>query len=130
VVAFLEQQVKDLSQPQTTPPQAAPQTSQALAAPKTEPKPIAEAEPSLSSPASATRPFEGKTFVITGKLLALSFEQAKALIEAVGGQINEHPSAQTSYVVVGANPGKKLKKAEKYGTPQLTETQLLALLEP
>jgi NAD-dependent DNA ligase len=131
VVAFLEQQVKDLSQQKVNPPQTSP-TAQAVAEPKPEPKPIAEAEAdsSSASKASVAKPFEGKTFVITGKLLGLSFEQAKALIEAAGGQINEHPSSQTSYVVVGVNPGKKLNKAEKYGTPKLTETQLLELLEP
>jgi NAD-dependent DNA ligase len=66
--------------------------------------------------------------VITGKLEVLSFEQANALIEAAGGQINEHPSSQTSYIVVGKNPGKKLKKSEKYNTPQLSEVELMALL--
>jgi chromosome segregation ATPase len=69
-----------------------------------------------------------QSFVITGKLASLSAERVKTLIEAAGGRINAHPSAKTSYIIVGQNPGSKLQKAEKYGVPQLTETQLLDLL--
>jgi NAD-dependent DNA ligase len=129
VVAFLEQQVKDLSpsgqqgdRPVSSPPAPPPAISSVS-------KSVAEAIAPSSSEIRPNRPLEGRTFVITGKLDALSFDQAKSLIEAAGGQINEHPSSQTSYVVVGRNPGKKLIKAEKYSTPQLTEAELLALLE-
>ncbi|NJM76272.1 MAG: hypothetical protein HC852_11365 [Acaryochloridaceae cyanobacterium RU_4_10] len=90
---------------------------------------IAEPEAVVSTTkTSAHQKLAGKTIVITGKLKTLSSDRAQSLIEGAGGTINEHPSSQTSYVVVGENPGKKLKKAEKHNVPQLTEAQLLELL--
>lgn len=52
----------------------------------------------------------------------------KTIIQEAGGTINTHPSSKTSYVVVGKDPGNKLKKAEKYSIPQLSEQQLMELL--
>ncbi len=42
--------------------------------------------------------------------------------------INKRVGTNTN-IVVGKNPGSKLKKSEKYNTPQLNEAELLALLD-
>jgi hypothetical protein len=70
----------------------------------------------------------GQAFVITGKFKQVGAEKVRSLIESEGGTINTHPSHKTNYIVVGENPGNKLQKAEKYGTPQLNEAELLELL--
>ena len=70
----------------------------------------------------------GQTFVLTGMLPTLGRNQAKALIEKAGGKVTSSISAKTTYLVVGEAAGSKLEKAEKLGIPQLTENQLLALL--
>ena len=73
-------------------------------------------------------PLEGKTFVLTGTLPTLSRRDAKAKIEANGGKVTSAISSKTSYVVVGADAGSKLEKAEKLGIKRLSESDLLALL--
>jgi NAD-dependent DNA ligase len=79
-------------------------------------------------PANSKQPFAKKSVVITGKLSVLSAEKAQALIQEAGGQVHSIPSSKTSYIVVGQDPGNKLKKAQKYKVPELTEAQLLELL--
>jgi DNA ligase (NAD+) len=74
-------------------------------------------------------PLAGKTFVLTGTLPSLSRSEAKALIEQHGGKVTGSVSAKTSYLVVGAEAGTKLAKAEQLGIPQLSEADLLALLQ-
>ena len=70
----------------------------------------------------------GKTFVLTGSLPTLSRSEAKAKIEAAGGKVTGSVSSKTSYVVVGEEAGSKLAKAEKLGITQLSEADLLELL--
>jgi DNA ligase (NAD+) len=76
-----------------------------------------------------TGPLTGKTFVITGTLAAMSREQAKARLEALGGKVTNSLSGATSYLVVGDSPGSKLDKATKLGVATLDEAAFLALLE-
>jgi DNA ligase (NAD+) len=78
-------------------------------------------------PAAAGR-LGGKTFVLTGTLPGLSREQAAALIEARGGKVTGSVSKNTDYVVVGADPGSKLAKAESLGIALLDEDGLKRLL--
>jgi len=74
-------------------------------------------------------PLMGKTFVITGTLAALSREEAKARIEALGGKVTNSLSSRTDYLVVGESPGTKLDKATKLGVATLDEKAFVALLE-
>jgi DNA ligase (NAD+) len=73
-------------------------------------------------------PLAGKTFVITGTLPNLSREVATERLEAAGAKVTSSVSKKTDYLVLGAEPGSKLAKAEKLGTEILDEDGLLALL--
>ena len=70
----------------------------------------------------------GKTFVLTGALERWSRDQAKALIESLGGKVIGSVSKKTGYVVVGAEPGSKLAKAKALGVEALDEKQFARLL--
>ncbi len=71
----------------------------------------------------------GKTFVITGSLETMSRDEAKKKIKELGGKVAESVSKQTSYVVVGSEPGSKKDKAEKLGVEILNEISFLKLIK-
>jgi DNA ligase (NAD+) len=71
----------------------------------------------------------GKTFVITGTLERWSREEAKELIESLGGKVTDSVSKKTSYLVVGAEPGSKLDKANALGVPTLDESAFAKLVK-
>jgi DNA ligase (NAD+) len=73
-------------------------------------------------------PLAGLEFVLTGKLDSLSRSEAEAKIKALGGKAGSDVTRKTSYVVVGADPGSKLAKAEKLGIKTLSEAEFLELL--
>ena len=70
----------------------------------------------------------GKTFVITGTLPTLKRDETKALIQKAGGKVTDSVSKKTDYLVVGEDAGSKLEKAQELGISQLSEAQLLELL--
>jgi len=74
-------------------------------------------------------PLAGLEFVLTGKLESLSRAEAEARIKVLGGKTGSDVTRKTSYVVVGADPGSKLAKAEKLGTKTLSEAEFLKLLD-
>ncbi len=76
-----------------------------------------------------SQPLSGKTFVITGTLPTLKRDEAKELIQKAGGKVTNSVSAKTDYLVVGEDAGSKLEKAQTLGITQLSEAQLLELLE-
>ncbi len=84
-------------------------------------------DPAEAPPAAG--PLAGLTFVFTGTLGSPSREQARDLVIRAGGKTATAVSRATSYVTVGADPGSKALKAEKFGVPRLSEAEFLALLE-
>ncbi|NEQ12530.1 MAG: NAD-dependent DNA ligase LigA [Moorea sp. SIO3E2] len=76
-----------------------------------------------------TQALTGKTFVITGFLSTLKRREAKDLIQNAGNKVASDVSAKTDYLVVGKDAGSKLKKAQELGITQLTEFQMLELLQ-
>ena len=76
----------------------------------------------------ASSTIAGKTFVLTGTLPNLTREQAKEMIESLGGKVAGSVSKKTDYVVAGTEAGSKLEKAQQLGLSIINETQLLDLL--
>ena len=72
--------------------------------------------------------FSGQTFVITGTLDSMSRDEAADRIKALGGKVSGSVSKKTSYVVVGADAGSKLQKAQELGVQTLDEAAFLSLL--
>lgn len=70
----------------------------------------------------------GKTFVITGTLPTLKRHEAKAMIQKAGGKVTDTVSNKTDFIVVGADGGSKLQKAQSLGINQLDEANLLEML--
>lgn len=68
-------------------------------------------------------PLHGKTFVFTGALQNFSRDEAKAIVEELGGRPSSSVSKNTDYVVVGENPGSKYEKAKKLGVKIITEEE-------
>ena len=74
-------------------------------------------------------PLAGQEFVITGRLEAFTREEAEAEIKALGGTAKDNVTRNTTYLVVGADPGgSKLARAQTPGTRQINEEELLRLL--
>ncbi|MDR3490889.1 MAG: NAD-dependent DNA ligase LigA [Gammaproteobacteria bacterium] len=69
----------------------------------------------------ANLPLKDKTFVLTGTLQDFSREEAKEKLENLGAKVAGSVSAKTSYVVVGADAGSKLKKAQELGVSIMDE---------
>ncbi|MBW1803767.1 MAG: NAD-dependent DNA ligase LigA, partial [Deltaproteobacteria bacterium] len=74
-------------------------------------------------------PFEGKTFVLTGTLDAFTRDEAKRIIEDMGGRVASSVSGKTHFVVAGANPGSKYNKALGLGVETLNEDAFRKMVE-
>lgn len=73
-------------------------------------------------------PLSGKTFVFTGALSAFTREEARRLVESLGGRVASGVSRKVDYVVVGADPGEKLRKAQELGITILSEEEFRRLV--
>ncbi|MBI5529882.1 MAG: NAD-dependent DNA ligase LigA [Candidatus Doudnabacteria bacterium] len=69
-----------------------------------------------------------KTFVITGSLETMSRDEARQRIRELGGKTTESVSKQTSFVVVGSEPGSKYEKAKKLNIKILNENEFLDII--
>jgi DNA ligase (NAD+) len=71
----------------------------------------------------------GQTLVVTGTLESMTREEAQEALVALGAKVSKSVSKKTSFVVVGAEPGSKARKAEELGVRVLDEKAFVALLE-
>lgn len=76
-----------------------------------------------------TFPLDGLKFVFSGGLERFTRREARDLVEGAGGRATSSVSGETSYVVVGENPGSKVDDAQSEGVPTLDEEAFLELLE-
>lgn len=72
--------------------------------------------------------FAGKSFVLTGTLASMSRDEAADKIKERGGKVLAALSRKTDYLVVGAEAGSKLQKAQTLGVALLDEGQFLSML--
>lgn len=73
--------------------------------------------------------FKGKTFVLTGTLQNMTRDEAAEIIKKMGGKTSSSVSKNTSYLVVGENPGSKLDKAENLGVIILSEDEFQHMIK-
>lgn len=74
------------------------------------------------------RGFEGKTFVLTGRLSSLARDEAGDLVRELGGKVAGSVSKKTDFVVAGEDAGSKLKRAVELGIEILGEEQFLKMV--
>jgi DNA ligase (NAD+) len=67
--------------------------------------------------------------VITGTLAGLQRDAAEDSLRELGAKVSGSVSKKTSYLVVGADAGSKLAKAQSLGVTILDEAALARILE-
>lgn len=77
---------------------------------------------------AGAQPLAGQTFVLTGALDAMTRDEAKEKLQALGAKVSGSVSKKTSVVVAGAEAGSKLAKAESLGVEVWDEERLLQFL--
>lgn len=70
----------------------------------------------------------GKTFVFTGTLKSFGRDEARNIVESLGGITASSVSKKVDYVVVGEEPGSKLEKARELGIRILTEEEFKKMI--
>lgn len=60
-----------------------------------------------------TGPLEGKTIVITGKLLNMTRQEATQLLKKLGAKVTSSVTSQTDLLLAGEKPGSKWTKAKQ-----------------
>jgi DNA ligase (NAD+) len=85
--------------------------------------------PKLDPAQAAGAPLANLTFVITGTLADMQREQAEDALRALGAKVSGSVSKKTSFLVVGADAGSKLAKAQSLGVRILDEAALATILQ-
>ena len=85
-------------------------------------------EPAAAKAQDNAGRLEGKTFVLTGTLSAMTRAEAAAIIKALGGKVSGSVSSKTGFVIAGDKPGSKVQKAQTLDVPILDEEAFMALL--
>src|SRR5512139_1285434 len=73
--------------------------------------------------ASGEGPLSGETLVITGTLATLTRDEARDAARAAGATVTDSVSRKTTLLVVGAEAGSKLRKAQELGVAIVDEDE-------
>ncbi len=73
-------------------------------------------------------PLSKKTFVLTGALESFTRDEAKKIIEDMGGRVSSSVSKNTDFVLVGKEPGSKLDKAKSLKVKTIDENEFKKLI--
>ena len=76
-----------------------------------------------------TAKLKGLTFLFTGAMESFTRDQARDLVESLGGRAASSMSKKVDYVVVGRDPGSKYERARELGITILTESQFKEMVE-
>lgn len=83
----------------------------------------------LSKKSANTGPLSGKIFVFTGTLANHGRDEAKEMVEKLGGKCSGSVSTKTSFVVAGENGGQKLENAQKLGVEIISEEKFEEIIK-
>ncbi len=76
-------------------------------------------------PRAERLPLAGAVAVLTGTLRALTRDEARARLEALGARVTGSVSKRTTFVVCGEDPGSKRARAQELGVEILDEAAFL-----
>jgi len=88
---------------------------------------LAEVGIAPHAPSARGGPLSGKVVVFTGTLSDFTREEARQIVESLGGRVASGMSRGVDYVVAGEDPGSKLGRARELGIPSLTEAEFRTL---
>ena len=71
---------------------------------------------------------DGLTFVITGHFENFSRQELQEKLVKLGANVSGSVSKKTNWLLVGAEPGSKLKKAQELGVSIILEEKIMDLL--
>ncbi len=74
-------------------------------------------------------PLKGKRFVFTGTLSSGSREEMGRRVSDLGGDVSDSISSNVDYLVIGDDPGSKLKKARSMGIKEIGEDEFMRMIE-
>jgi DNA ligase (NAD+) len=74
------------------------------------------------------KPLQDQTFVFTGTLQKWTRDEAKEIVERLGGRATNTVTGKTDYVVAGPGAGSKLDKARSKGIQILSEEEFARLV--
>jgi DNA ligase (NAD+) len=84
--------------------------------------------PRRNRPQPKDRKWEGRIFVFTGALKAMSRQEAGSKVEGLGGRVSSSVSKKTDFVVAGEDPGSKYERARELRVKILSEEEFLEML--
>jgi DNA ligase (NAD+) len=73
-------------------------------------------------------PYTGKTIVLTGTLNNMSRDEAKYVIQKMGAKIGNTVSKNTDFLIVGENPGSKVKRAMELNIKIINQDEWIKII--
>lgn len=86
-------------------------------------------DPQKAAVSHEKKRWTGLSFVITGTLSNYGRKEAQEKIIELGGSYSSDVTSKTNYVIVGDEPGSKVKKAKDKGIPILSESEWEQMME-